>query len=69
MGAIIVIEIVVGIVILAAAVRFVIRDIRQRSDEDLEQGAEAAPTTDAPEHASEPQPAQQLSEVGSTEAN
>ena len=69
MGAIIVIEIVVGIVILAAAVRFVIRDIRQRSDEDLEQGAEVATTTDAPAHASEPQPAQQLSEVGSTEAN
>lgn len=69
MGAIIVIEIVVGIVILAAAVRFVIRDIRQRSDEDLEQGAEAATTTDAPAHASEPQPAQHLSEVGSTEAN
>jgi flagellar biosynthesis/type III secretory pathway M-ring protein FliF/YscJ len=69
MSAIIAVEIIVGIVILAAAVRFVIRDIRQRSAEDLEQGAEAATTTDTPARATEPQPAQQLSEVGSTEAN
>jgi flagellar biosynthesis/type III secretory pathway M-ring protein FliF/YscJ len=69
MTAIIMIEIVVGIVILAAAVRFVVRDIRQRSASDSEQGAEAATTTEAPARASESQPAQQLSEVGSTEAN
>jgi flagellar biosynthesis/type III secretory pathway M-ring protein FliF/YscJ len=69
MNAIIVIEIVVGIVILAAAVRFAVRDIRQRSASDSEQGAETVTTTEAPACASEPEPAQQLSEVGSTEAN
>jgi hypothetical protein len=69
MSAIVVIEIVIGIVILAAAVRFAVRDTRQRSASDSEQGAEAATTMEAPARASEPQPAQQLSEVSSTETN
>ena len=69
MSAIMVIEIVVGIVILAAAVRFAIRETRRLNADLQEHGAEAATTTDAPAPVSEPQPAQQLSEVGSTEAN
>ncbi len=69
MSLIIVIEIVVGIVILAAAVRFAVRDTRQRSASGQEPSAEAATAGEALARASEPQPAQELSEVGSTEVN
>ena len=69
MSAIIVIEIVVGIVILAAAVRFAVRDTRQRSGSGPEEGVGAPNTVEAPAADKEAQPAQQLSEVGSTETN
>ncbi|MGH3767368.1 MAG: hypothetical protein ACRDS0_29845 [Pseudonocardiaceae bacterium] len=68
MSAIIVIEIVVGIVILAGAVRFAVRDTRQRSDSGPEQDGHIADTAEVPA-SPEPQPAQQLSEVGAPETN
>jgi hypothetical protein len=66
MSAVIVIEIVVGIVILAAAVRFAVRDARQRSISRPEQGSEAPDTADAPAGGSKVQSEQHLSEVGSS---
>ena len=69
MSAIIVIEIVVGIVVLAAAVRFAVRDIRQRS---AAVEPEAEPVETAHVAATEPQVEQEaepeLTEVSSTEA-
>lgn len=75
MSAVIVIEIVIGIVILAAAVRFAIRDTRQRSAASPELGTEAADTGEAADTAASPaadrkaQPEQHLSEVGSAETS
>jgi flagellar biosynthesis/type III secretory pathway M-ring protein FliF/YscJ len=73
MSAVIVIEIVVGIVILAAAVRFAVRDIMQREAAARDAEAGSADTAQAPapstEPAAEAEAAQPLSEVGSTESN
>jgi Mg2+/citrate symporter len=83
MSTIMVIEIVAGIVILAVAVRFAVRETR-RLNAATETDAEPVETAKVPEHDSEPQaqpaaehqeqkpekePEQQLSEVSSTEAN
>ena len=79
MSAVMVIEIVVGIVILAAAVLFAVRETR-RLNAAMETEAESVETAPAPERSSEPQAQavaestehkeeQQLSEVSSTEAN
>jgi hypothetical protein len=67
MSAVIVIEIVIGIVVLAAAVRFAVRDTRRRSQATPEQEVESADTVEAPAGDSEPEPEQHLTEVGSTE--
>ncbi|MGH3695634.1 MAG: hypothetical protein ACRDRX_16875 [Pseudonocardiaceae bacterium] len=76
MSTVIVIEIVIGIVVLAAAVRFAVRDTMQREtsrDSDPEPSLEPAvgsvDTTRSPEPSSVPEPAQPLSEVGSTETS
>lgn len=70
MSVVIVIEIIVGVVVLAAAVRFAVRDTRQRESAQ-EPEVESAETTQTPPHSNEPEPqpevAQPLSEVGSTE--
>ena len=76
MSAVIVIEIVIGIVVLAAAIRFVVRDTMQR-EANQEPAVESMDTPQTPAHSSESEPvaapeaaaAQPLSEVGSPEKN
>jgi hypothetical protein len=74
MSAVIVIEIVIGVVVLAAAVRFAVRETMKReAARDAE--VESADTTQAPARSSDPEAkaeadtAQPLSEVGSTETS
>jgi flagellar biosynthesis/type III secretory pathway M-ring protein FliF/YscJ len=54
MDMIMIVEIVVGIVVLAGAVRFAVRDVRQRRHASLQQQYEPAHTPE-PEHTSEVQ--------------
>lgn len=72
MSAIIVIEIIVGIVVLAAAVWFAVRDTRQRSAA-AEPEVEPVEPAHVPARHSAPQPEQEaqpeLTEVSSTETN
>ncbi len=72
MSAIIVIEVIVGIGVLAAAVRFAVRDVRQRSaaaKPDIEpmETADVPARGNAPE--AEQETAQESEPVGSTETN
>jgi hypothetical protein len=69
MSAIIVIEIVIGLVVLAAAVRFAIREARERSGSSVDTEAGPTDTAATPAHAPEPKTAAPLSEVGSTETS
>jgi len=71
MTAVIVIEIVIGLVVLVAAVRFAVRDARERggSTMDQEVASPAPVAADAPQHAAAPETPQHLSEVGSTETS
>lgn len=68
MSAVIVIEIVIGIVVLAAAIRFAVRDTRQR-ESSRESEVEPVNTAQAPARSRESREevAQPLSEVGSAE--
>lgn len=79
MTAVIVIEIIIGVVILAAAIRFAVRDTMQR-EANREREVEPTSTTQAPARTREPkadieaqpqiaqpQVAQPLSEVGAPE--
>jgi hypothetical protein len=76
MSAIIVIEIVVGIVVLAAAVRFAVRDARQRSGA-AESEVEPVEAGKVPARGSAPEAEQETGQeanqeaepVGSTETN
>ncbi|HET9255864.1 MAG TPA: hypothetical protein VFO16_11770 [Pseudonocardiaceae bacterium] len=69
MSAIIVIEIVIGLVVLAAAVRFAVRDARERGGfaVDYSEAEPSAVTAVAPERAAKPQAQEHLSEVGGAE--
>ena len=75
MSAIILIEIVIGLVVLAAAIRFAVRDSRERRGSSVDEEVEptetaAAPAhTTTPAHTTESDTAQPLSEVGSTETS
>jgi|GraSoiStandDraft_30_1057271.scaffolds.fasta_scaffold1337906_1 hypothetical protein len=72
MSAIIMIEIVVGIVVLAAAVRFAVRDTRQRSAA-VEPEIESVETAPVPARGSAPEAEQETKQdaepVGSPETN
>ena len=75
MSPIIVIEIVIGLVVLAAAIRFAVRDSRERRESSVDEEVEPTETaatpahTTTPAHITEPETAQPLSEVGSTETS
>jgi flagellar biosynthesis/type III secretory pathway M-ring protein FliF/YscJ len=69
MSAIIVIEIVIGLVVLAAAIRFAVRDSRERRASSVGQEAEPTDTAATPAHTTEPGTSAPLSEVGSTETS
>ena len=80
MSAIMVIEIVVGIIILAAAVQFAVRETRRLKTAIESEDIESVDTEQVPERGTEPQAEhqeqkpeqqaeQQLSEVSTTEAN
>jgi hypothetical protein len=64
MNMVIVLEIVLGILLLAAAVRFAVRDVRQRRSDSLQQQSEPehapdpghTPEEHAGEHQAQPQP-------------
>jgi hypothetical protein len=67
MNAIIMIEVVVGIVVLAAAVRFAVRDARQRSAA-VEPEVEPAETTHVPAGGTAPQAEQETEQEASQKA-
>ncbi|MBV9140614.1 MAG: hypothetical protein JO115_06830 [Pseudonocardiales bacterium] len=52
MSAVIMIEIIVGVVLLAAAVRFAVRDTQQRRSASLEPQSLPADRSDVPAHVS-----------------
>lgn len=56
-------EIIVGIVVFAAVVRFAVRDARQRGAASLEQHPEPEHTPQAPEHGSGHEAEEHPSEV------
>lgn len=63
MSAVIVIEIVLGLIVLAGAVMFAVRDTRQRSAAAGEDYSEPEHTAEVPERSSEQQVEQPVSEV------
>lgn len=63
MNMLMVLEIVVGIVVLTAVVRFAARDARQRGSASLQQHPEPEHTPSVPEHDSEPDAEEHPSEV------
>ena len=69
MSPIIGIEIVIGLVVLAAAIRFAVRDSRERRGSSVDEEVEPTETAAAPAHTTESDTAQPLSEVGSTETS
>lgn len=74
MSAIIMIEIVVGLVVLVAAVRFAVRDARERGGFAVDYSESRPEATAAPAAAATPEPAAEapvlpLSEIGATETN
>jgi hypothetical protein len=69
MSAIIVIEIIFSTFLLAATVRFTVRETRRRSGADPEQQSGTENTGEAPERNIEPEAEQRLSEVGPAESS
>jgi hypothetical protein len=81
MNMVIVGEIVAGILVLAAAVRFAVRDYRERNGASPQQGVESEDTVETParnrEHEADQNPSadpklgaeQNLSDVGSAESS
>jgi hypothetical protein len=69
MSTIIVIEIIFSIFLLAATVRFAVRETRRRSDANPEQQSGPENIGEAPEHNIEPDAEQHLSEVGPAESS
>jgi hypothetical protein len=69
MSVIIVIEIIFSILLLAATVRFAVRETRRRSGADPEQQSGTENIGAAPEHNIEPEAEQHLSEVGPAESS
>jgi hypothetical protein len=63
MNMLMVLEIVVGIFVLVAVVRFAVRDARQRGSASLQQHPEPEHTPPVPEHGSEPEAKEHPSEV------
>lgn len=63
MSMVIVLEIVIAIVVLAAAVRFAVRDTRQRRDASPPQRVDPGSTSEVQQHASEREAEQRPSEV------
>jgi hypothetical protein len=69
MSAIIVIEIIFSIFLLAATVRFAVRETRRRSDVNPQQQSGPENIGEAPEHNIEPEAEQHLSEVSPAESS
>ncbi|HEX5346334.1 MAG TPA: hypothetical protein VFW64_04420 [Pseudonocardiaceae bacterium] len=69
MSAIIVIEIIFSIFLLAATVRFAVRETRRRSGADPEQQSGTENIDRAPERNIEPETEQHLSEVAPAESS
>jgi hypothetical protein len=63
MNMLMVLEIVVGIVVLTAVVRFAVRDARHRGSASLQQLPEPEHTPSVPERPSEPEAQEHPSEV------
>jgi hypothetical protein len=63
MSMVIVLEIVIAIVVLAAAVRFAVRDTRQRRDASPQQQIDHEGTSEVQQHVSEREAEQRPSEV------
>lgn len=63
MDMVIIVEIVLGIVVLAGAVRFAVRDVQQRRPASLQQQSEPEPAPEAQERGSEREAEQPPSEV------
>ncbi|MDT7595396.1 MAG: hypothetical protein QOJ06_942 [Pseudonocardiales bacterium] len=69
MSAIIVIEIIFSIFLLAATVLFAVRETRRRSGANPEQQSGPENIGEVPEHNIEPEAEQHLSEVGPAESS
>ncbi len=69
MSTIIVIEIIFSIFLLAATVRFAVRETRRRSGTNPQQQSAPENLGEAPEHNIEPQAEQHLSEVSPAESS